>query len=197
MNANLTFSEIFTIVVVLLIVFGPHRLPEMARKAGMWVARAREAASAVKDEFTREYGEIAAPMADIERELRSVKDDLRDSLPTSGDIEKTITPGGPVPVAEQPAEGNLAAAADAEALAEEAQTIERERTAAEARGESVGPIPPDGAGAGGPGADASHPIDEALDEALDEAGDEPADDGSPQIAADPTRSPDPASGDEA
>lgn len=81
MNANLTISEILTIAVVILIVFGPHRLPEMARKAGEMISRFRKMASAFRTEFTNEYGDLAQPLSDIERDLRAAKDDIKASLP--------------------------------------------------------------------------------------------------------------------
>jgi sec-independent protein translocase protein TatB len=76
-NTNLTISEILTIAVVILIVFGPERLPEMARKAGELLARLRGAANSLRTEFTREYEDIAKPFKDIEAELTAAKDELK------------------------------------------------------------------------------------------------------------------------
>lgn len=81
MNANLTLSEIVTIAVIILIVFGPQRLPEMARRAGELVGKLRQAAATVRDELTREYEGISKPLVDIERELSVAKDELRAAIP--------------------------------------------------------------------------------------------------------------------
>lgn len=81
MNANLTLSEIVTIAVVILIVFGPHRLPEMARKAGEIVGKLRDAAGTLRTEFSREFEDVAKPLQDIEADLRAAKDDLKIAMP--------------------------------------------------------------------------------------------------------------------
>ena len=81
MNANLTLSEIITIALVILIVFGPQRLPEMARKAGEIIGKLRTAAASIRDEFSAEYEEIAKPLTDLDAEIKAVKSDLKDSLP--------------------------------------------------------------------------------------------------------------------
>jgi Tat protein translocase TatB subunit len=85
-NANLTISEILTIAVVILIVFGPQRLPEMARKAGEMITKFRKMASSLRTEFTSEYGDLAKPLSDIERDLRAAKDDIKASLPQMDQI---------------------------------------------------------------------------------------------------------------
>jgi sec-independent protein translocase protein TatB len=51
------FSEILLVGLVALLVFGPERLPSLARTAGLWLGRARRFLSTVK--------------ADIEQELKA------------------------------------------------------------------------------------------------------------------------------
>jgi sec-independent protein translocase protein TatB len=88
-GTNLTISEIVTIAVVILIVFGPHRLPEMAKRAGELVGRLRDAAASLRSELTSEYEDVARPFKDIESELRAAKADLegsvRDAIAAGGD----------------------------------------------------------------------------------------------------------------
>ena len=48
---NINGIEFLTIAVVALIVIGPRRLPALARKAGEWVARTRDAAAVVRREI--------------------------------------------------------------------------------------------------------------------------------------------------
>lgn len=69
---NLGFQEVLLIVVVILVVFGPDRLPEMARQAGKFVARLRAETSKSVAELKR-----AADIEDLDRELRSLRQELR------------------------------------------------------------------------------------------------------------------------
>lgn len=48
------FWEISLIFVVMLIVVGPERLPSLARKAGIWIRKARRMVAEVKSEVDRE-----------------------------------------------------------------------------------------------------------------------------------------------
>ena len=97
MNANLTLSEILTIAVVILIVFGPQRLPEMARKAGEMVAKLRDAAGTLRTEFTQEYEDVAKPLKDIEADLRAAKEDLKGAIPDLSGLETNIAQAGAEP----------------------------------------------------------------------------------------------------
>jgi len=88
---NFTFSEIFTIVVVILIVFGPNRLPELARKAGTLAARARAAMDSLKSELDAEYGEALAPLREARDELRSAGAEFKGQMAA---IEKDVAAAG-------------------------------------------------------------------------------------------------------
>lgn len=69
---NLGLPEMLVIVVVALLVFGPDRLPELAQQAGRFISRFRE-------ETSRSVAELkkAAEMEDLDRELRSMREELR------------------------------------------------------------------------------------------------------------------------
>ncbi len=114
MNANLTLSEIITIALVVLIVFGPQRLPEMARKAGEIIGKLRQAAASVRDEFTAEYEELAKPITDLDAELKAVKADLERAVPDVQPISLDPDEAKPSAVsgngATDPFEAELAAA---------------------------------------------------------------------------------------
>lgn len=64
--------ELVVIAVVGLVVFGPDRLPEVARKGARLVARVREQASGALDELRE-----AADIDDLEREYKAVSADMR------------------------------------------------------------------------------------------------------------------------
>ncbi len=48
------FLELVLVGVVALLVVGPERLPKLARTAGLWIGRTRQALAAVKAEIDRE-----------------------------------------------------------------------------------------------------------------------------------------------
>ena len=48
------FSEMLLVGLIALLVFGPERLPKVAREAALWIKKARSMASSVKQEIDRE-----------------------------------------------------------------------------------------------------------------------------------------------
>jgi sec-independent protein translocase protein TatB len=76
---NLTASEILWILIVILVVFGPQRLPEIARRAGQLTRKARDAVGALTEELDREYGDTLQPLRDVADEIHSARRDLRDA----------------------------------------------------------------------------------------------------------------------
>ena len=82
---NFTISEILTILLVILVVFGPQRLPEMAQKAGQLVRRARDIIGDLRQEFEGEWQEVAQPLRDVRTEVMGVKDDVESSMRGLGD----------------------------------------------------------------------------------------------------------------
>lgn len=69
---NLGFTEILVIAFVALLVFGPDRLPELARQAGKAIARFRAETSKGIAELKR-----AAELDDLDRELKAVREDFQ------------------------------------------------------------------------------------------------------------------------
>ena len=82
---NFTLSEILTILLVILIVFGPHRLPEMAKKAGELVRKGRTMASDLRREFEGEFGDVTQPLKEVRDELKGVQQDMGTSLTSMSD----------------------------------------------------------------------------------------------------------------
>jgi sec-independent protein translocase protein TatB len=96
---NVGLGEIVIIVLVTLLLFGPERLPEMARQAGRWLGRLRlttqDALDQLKDEtdlkdlnlpdlrigslrsqardYVRELMDVEGQMAELEREREQLK----------------------------------------------------------------------------------------------------------------------------
>lgn len=69
---NLGLQELLVAAVVALLVFGPDRLPELARNAGKALARFRAETSKSVADLKR-----AAELDDLDRELRGIRDDVR------------------------------------------------------------------------------------------------------------------------
>lgn len=116
---NIGLGEIVAIVLVTLLLFGPERLPEMARQAGRWLGRLRlttqDALDQLKDEadlkdlslpdlrigslrsqardYVRELMDVEGQMAELERE--------REQLKAALDAEQN---GGPKATGEEAAE---------------------------------------------------------------------------------------------
>jgi sec-independent protein translocase protein TatB len=94
--------NILLILGVLLIVFGPDRLPEIAAKAGKMVRDLRSYASDVTGEFSGEIAEIQQHFTGMQDDLRSVGRDLQQ---TTQEIGTTVRDAGsgldtaPTPVA--------------------------------------------------------------------------------------------------
>ena len=72
------FQELLVIGVVALLVFGPERLPEIARTAGRGLARLRSETQRNVDEFRRlaEVEELERELKGLRSELTSVRDDV-------------------------------------------------------------------------------------------------------------------------
>jgi sec-independent protein translocase protein TatB len=73
---SLQLGELLTILVVVLIIFGPDKLPELARRAGTMVRKVRETSAALRDELGSEYDDTLSTLQDVRRELKAVRDDV-------------------------------------------------------------------------------------------------------------------------
>ena len=106
-------SEILTILVIMLIIFGPRRLPEMARKAGEWTARARRAARELQESFREEYQEEAAALDDLRRNVGDIKRDLGTAAKDLGNQARSLDAAPPAakPSEASKAEGDTTAEA--------------------------------------------------------------------------------------
>ena len=89
---SISFTEILVIAVVALIVFGPKRLPELARRAGGLVAKAKEASSAVTDALGQDLSDVAEPLKGIKDDVTGIKKDLTKAVTSIGELDDASTP---------------------------------------------------------------------------------------------------------
>lgn len=107
----LQFSEILIILILALVLLGPTRLPQVARKLGQWTAEFRHAAQQLTAGIESEIAEAVQPLDDIRRDLAATIEEVDPtryqwkgpepaSGPTSGeamadleDIERINKPG--------------------------------------------------------------------------------------------------------
>ena len=108
---NVGFPELFVVGVLALLVFGPERLPELARNAAKFINRFRS-------EATRSIADLreAADLGDLEEEVRSIRGELtgarddiartlREPAESLRGAAKEVSSGGPtgsVPASEGP-----------------------------------------------------------------------------------------------
>lgn len=96
---NLGFVELLAVAVIALLVFGPDRLPELARNAGKAMARFRTEATKSVEELRR-----AADLQGLDDDLRGISRDVRElrssvtrSLTGPGDRPAVRAPDRPPP----------------------------------------------------------------------------------------------------
>lgn len=95
---DIGFSELVLVGIIALIVFGPERLPRVAREVAMWLRRARSAVASVKAEIDHEL-----QIQDMKESLAKEKARWK-SLPTKLDVEPApVEPVEAVVPEEQPA----------------------------------------------------------------------------------------------
>lgn len=79
---DISTGEIFIILMVLFMVFGPQRMPEIARKVGKAINKMKHATSELTKEFNEETGEIRKTFEDEAKDIRKTYNK------TKKDIEK-------------------------------------------------------------------------------------------------------------
>lgn len=88
-------GEIIIIALLALIVLGPKRLPEMARKVGKWTTELRAAAREISAGLENEVADLRAAGEDLRAvgdELRGQADQIKQPL---ADIEKDVKAADP------------------------------------------------------------------------------------------------------
>jgi Tat protein translocase TatB subunit len=108
---DISGPEFLTIVIIALVVFGPRRLPDLARLVGRWTAEVRRAARELRQGLERDVQSLEEPLreakAAIEGPLREAKEDLEAPLrEAKEDLE------APLREAKEELEGELRATKD-------------------------------------------------------------------------------------
>lgn len=87
---NLGFAEMLFLVLLALILFGPRKLPEIARQMGRFMAEFRRASSDFQSQIHEEVRKLeleeADPRKHIEPELKKLADD--EDLSISGALDR-------------------------------------------------------------------------------------------------------------
>ncbi|SIQ94969.1 sec-independent protein translocase protein TatB [Chryseobacterium sp. RU37D] len=83
---ELSIGEMALIAVAIVVLFGPDKLPQIARDLGAGVRKMRGAVEDIKTEIMKETDN---PVSEIKREIEKVKDAAKDFNPMK-DIEKEV-----------------------------------------------------------------------------------------------------------
>lgn len=137
---SFSFGEILTILVIILIIFGPNRLPEFARKVGELIAWSRKSLREFTESIEGEVGDGMQPLADLKREFDGARNDLTGAINSisTGATTQPRTPADPQDDA--PDDGTSAAAeSDGDGTEGDAE-LERE-TSAPVDGADPSPTP--------------------------------------------------------
>ncbi|WP_294299469.1 twin-arginine translocase TatA/TatE family subunit [uncultured Chryseobacterium sp.] len=83
---ELSIGEMALIAVAIVVLFGPDKLPQIARDLGSGVRKMRGAVEDIKTEIMKETDN---PVSEIKREIEKVKDAAKDYNPMN-DVQKEV-----------------------------------------------------------------------------------------------------------
>ena len=83
------FSEMLMVGLIALLVFGPERLPRVAREAALWIRKLRSMATSVKQEIDRELQlqDLKESMDQRKREMEKMLLADNNSIKPAGDAK--------------------------------------------------------------------------------------------------------------
>lgn len=88
---SVSLAEIVVIAAVVLIIFGPDRLPEIARKGAELIRKSRQATSELTSSLRNDYGDVIAPINEVRRELQNVRRDLTAAATSLSDETSSLS----------------------------------------------------------------------------------------------------------
>ena len=139
---SLSGTEILTIAVIALVVFGPGRLPDIARTIGRYLRELKTAVTDLRQGIEQEIGPISEPLKEIKRDLEKPVSDVRRTLTETAEAAKAAE-RDIKRTAKGPATGTVGAAGSvAAASAGKADTGKADTITPQARW--VAPEPPTG-----------------------------------------------------
>lgn len=92
---SFSFGEILTILLIILIVFGPKRLPELARRVGQLLGRARQAVQDFTETVQKEYGDDASTITGVVSDFDGIRKDLGKAMGAMTGISTSSSPTPP------------------------------------------------------------------------------------------------------
>ncbi len=89
MFENIGFGELFIIIVVLIVFFGPKRIPDIAQSIGKGIREFKRAMKDVQDEVSKSINEEPTPKPQKQNELGqpSANQDLKRSAGTDAKVQ--------------------------------------------------------------------------------------------------------------
>ncbi|MFV1971243.1 MAG: twin-arginine translocase TatA/TatE family subunit, partial [Acidimicrobiia bacterium] len=92
---SLGTGELVVIVLVAIVVFGPRRLPELARKAAELIKQAREATQSFTDALDTEYDGVTAPLKELKAEYDETMQTIKKMAPVIPNMSFELPDGKP------------------------------------------------------------------------------------------------------
>jgi Tat protein translocase TatB subunit len=94
---SLGSGEILVIAVAALIVFGPKRLPEIARKASQLLTKTREATQSLTSALDSEFDGVTAPLQSLKSEYDATMKQIKNAATSVGDMAVAMPPDDKLP----------------------------------------------------------------------------------------------------
>ncbi|NCC72215.1 MAG: twin-arginine translocase TatA/TatE family subunit [Sphingobacteriia bacterium] len=88
---NISGGELFIIVLVIFLIFGPDKIPEIARILGRGISEIKRATNDIRSEIDRETGEIRRTATKVKNDIGQELQELNPKI----DIQSTNQPGKP------------------------------------------------------------------------------------------------------
>jgi Tat protein translocase TatB subunit len=86
------YQEMFIVLVVALVIFGPSRLPELAGQVGRWVRDFRRMSSDLTGEFEKTFAEVDEVKKTFKREMQGIQEEVEGvGRSARGDLKKSGT----------------------------------------------------------------------------------------------------------